>query len=189
MGERSTRRSGGTDLPRQGIQGGSTPCLTTYFPIINENKHNKDGNAKKERQRGTKKENKKARSNKRGRTSRKKRKWRQTSLNGEGYRDDTEWGDLIQQKQENTLRIAFQNINSFSAEKDAPKNDAIRRFLMDHQIDVFGMAEMNKYWPKIEEKNGLYEQTWKGSNPSLLPVHTTGWKFQRLSASLGAQPF
>ena len=32
---------------------------------------------------------------------------------------------------------------------------------MDHQIDVFGMAEMNKYWPKIEEKNGLYEQTWK----------------------------
>ena len=91
------------------------------------------------------------------------RNWRQTSLWGGSYgsSDKTIWGDTIGAKQQQTLRLGFQNINTFPASANAPKNAQIHQFLRNKEFDMFGMAEINRHWKNVPTERGIHEQTWR----------------------------
>ena len=56
------------------------------------------------------------------------------------------WGDPLPKKGNEVMRIAFQNINGFGTSKKECKAERIREFMEEHEVDVFGMAEMNVNW-------------------------------------------
>jgi hypothetical protein len=53
------------------------------------------------------------------------------------------FGDSVPIKQENTLRIGFQNAGGFPTQLGKVKEDAIRQGLVRWELDNFGMVEMN----------------------------------------------
>lgn len=65
------------------------------------------------------------------------------------------WGDKIKSKDPNVIRISFQNINGFMAGEKGFKAGVIRNYMVEKQIDVYGMSEMNTNWRIIGKKNTL----------------------------------
>ena len=53
------------------------------------------------------------------------------------------WGDKLNSKVKEIVRISFQNINGFGSEAESSKKEDIRRFMEDKEIDVMALAEMN----------------------------------------------
>jgi len=45
-----------------------------------------------------------------------------------------------------SLRIVFQNVHGLPWHNRHPKNDSLRCFVADNNIDVFGMSEVNIDW-------------------------------------------
>jgi hypothetical protein len=52
------------------------------------------------------------------------------------------WGDKIRPKEEDHLRIVFQNINRFPMYAGDPKNESIWACLKGIQANIIGMAEL-----------------------------------------------
>jgi hypothetical protein len=69
------------------------------------------------------------------------------------------WGDLIRPKEENHLRVVFQNINRFPMYSSDPKNETIRAFLKGIQADIVGMVELGICWHQLPMKDRLWERT------------------------------
>jgi hypothetical protein len=69
------------------------------------------------------------------------------------------FGDHIQLKKKNTLRIGFQNIGGFPSQRKDPKEDLIRSGLNTWSFDVFGLAETNLDWRLQPEENKLWTRT------------------------------
>ena len=59
------------------------------------------------------------------------------------------YGDYILGKGENILRIGFQNFNGLTGKENDPVDTSIRNWVTDHNFDVFGISEVNLYWPKV----------------------------------------
>lgn len=96
----------------------------------------------------------------------------QRDLHGRIQRNPEEfWGDRIRPKEENHLRIAFQNINRFPMYASDPKNDSIRAFVKGINADIVGMAEMGICWHRLPTKERIWERT-------------RGW-FETLKTSVG----
>ena len=70
------------------------------------------------------------------------------------------WGDKISSKKEtNNLRVAFQNINGFGANKEAIKHQIIREFIKKNEIDIYAISEVNVNWRITSKKNSINELT------------------------------
>ena len=72
------------------------------------------------------------------------------------------FGDVINCKSQQTLRIGFQNVGGLPAQRVKIKEDIIRLGLNKYEFDIFGMAEINLDWRtlKEEEKLPLRTQEW-----------------------------
>ena len=69
------------------------------------------------------------------------------------------FGDCMYVKQENTLRIGFQNAGGFPTQLGKLKEDAIRQGLVRWEFDVFGMVETNLDWRVLKEQEKLPAKT------------------------------
>jgi len=69
------------------------------------------------------------------------------------------FGDCMYVKQENTLRIGFQNAGGFPTQLGKLKEDAIRQGLVRWEFDVFGMVETNLDWRVLKEQEKLPART------------------------------
>jgi len=56
------------------------------------------------------------------------------------------FGDNIYVRQENILRIGFQNAGGFPTQKGKAKEDNIRQGILKWDFDIFGMVETNLDW-------------------------------------------
>jgi len=61
------------------------------------------------------------------------------------------FGDEIENKRNNILRIGFQNIGGFPSSKRKIKEDNIRMGLSKWEFDIFGCAETNLDWRLMTE--------------------------------------
>ena len=67
------------------------------------------------------------------------------------------WGNKIGKKNEDTIRIAFQNINGFGYKKEERyRGTLIREFMTKFNIDIMGMAEINANWKRIQKKENIW---------------------------------
>jgi hypothetical protein len=55
-------------------------------------------------------------------------------------------GNIIGEKEDDVIRIGFNNINGLGTQNNDGKNVDIFGFLKDNNFDVFGMAEVNIHW-------------------------------------------
>jgi len=61
------------------------------------------------------------------------------------------WGNQMK-KQETTLCIVFQNIGGFQKEEEMDtKLEALCRFVMENEVDIFGFMEANTCWDVLPE--------------------------------------
>ena len=66
------------------------------------------------------------------------------------------WGDeLVEQKDENTIRIYFQNLNGIKWDKDGGNWPAICQAMAGIHADIFGFAEVNQNTAKLEVQQTL----------------------------------
>lgn len=72
------------------------------------------------------------------------------------------FGDVITSKNKQTLRIGFQNVGGFPAQRGKLKEDNIKIGLNKWEFDVFGFSETNLDWRllRVEEKLPLRTQEW-----------------------------
>jgi hypothetical protein len=59
------------------------------------------------------------------------------------------WGDRQKEKSEHSMRIGLMNIHGFPLEKSTDKLSNIASFIDSHQLDVFGMTEINTHWKNL----------------------------------------
>ena len=76
--------------------------------------------------------------------------------------DETNHGEAITSKRQNTLRVGFLNINGLPDNKEHPKNLMIYEAITSNEIDAIGLAETNKCWHALNANH-----SWKS--------RTTGW--------------
>ncbi len=69
------------------------------------------------------------------------------------------FGDEICVKNDNTLRIGFQNVGGFPASPGKLKEDNIRLGLKKWDFDVFGVAKVNLDWRTLKEHDRLPHRT------------------------------
>ena len=87
----------------------------------------------------------------------------ETSVNRRRERSEKErgeyWGDILknQKKSNDTIRIAFQNINGFINSKNEIKTEHIKDFIHDNEIEIMTMAEMNTNWNKLPKNRSLHQ--------------------------------
>ena len=69
------------------------------------------------------------------------------------------FGDWIDVKEKNILRVGFQNIGGFPTQRGKLKEDSIRQGLTRWDFDVFGMAEINLDWRLVKEQDRFPTRT------------------------------
>ena len=65
------------------------------------------------------------------------------------------FGDECVQKENDTIRICFQNINGFGYTQKSVKSNCVKNLIIDKDIDIMAMAEMNLNWGKLARDNTL----------------------------------
>jgi len=66
---------------------------------------------------------------------------------------------LVPQKQSSSICIIFQNVHGLPKHNHHPKNDSLRCFLTEHQVDVMGMSEVNVAWHQVNFHERLGSRT------------------------------
>jgi hypothetical protein len=69
------------------------------------------------------------------------------------------FGDNIYVRQENILRIGFQNAGGFPTQKGKVKEDNIRQGILKWDFDIFGTVETNLDWRLLQEQEKLPMRT------------------------------
>jgi hypothetical protein len=85
------------------------------------------------------------------------------------------FGDTITSKiQGNVLRIGFLNINGFPASTSHPKNKQILIIINQYRINIIGMAETNRNWNRLKEKDKWQNRTrgWWETQRTVLAFNT-----------------
>jgi len=88
----------------------------------------------------------------------------------EQHQDNEEFGDKIGEKNNNELRLLHININGIPMTKEDRKNDQIFQALAQNKIDIVGLTEINRYWPKMNEKDRWRQRTqgwWETSKTTM----------------------
>jgi hypothetical protein len=74
-------------------------------------------------------------------------------------KDKEIFGDILNNKDENILRIRFINIGGLPVNQHRLKDDLLRQGITSLQIDVCGLAETNTDWRLMKEDERLYSRT------------------------------
>ena len=72
------------------------------------------------------------------------------------------WGHHTQKKQEDTIQILFQNcggLGDIKREKNSPKLDLLKSFILKQEVDMISLAEVNTNWRKIPTSRNLWTRT------------------------------
>ena len=74
----------------------------------------------------------------------------------------TDWfGDrLVKKKENNTIRIGFQNVGNIPKEPKHPKSIKLISSIIEKDFDIFGMAETGLDWFNIDGDGQWRERTW-----------------------------
>ena len=78
---------------------------------------------------------------------------------------DLHFGDYIFEKGDNTIRIGFQNFNGLTGKDNDPVDLSIRNWVTENRFDVFGILEVNLYWPRVKKHLQFQERISKWWNP------------------------
>ena len=86
----------------------------------------------------------------------------QPTLNLQGEKKLNEpWGDDIQSKEENTVRIFFQNINSIQINQPDKWENIIKTLMIQYKSDIIGSCETGLYWKQPETRQKIHNNTRK----------------------------
>ena len=69
------------------------------------------------------------------------------------------WGDKINTKEPNIVRVSFNNINNIGQTRDSYKTTDLKEFIERRDIDFMCLAELGVYWPSVPDKDRLWERT------------------------------
>jgi hypothetical protein len=69
---------------------------------------------------------------------------------------EDKFGDQITKKEENMLRIGFQNIGGLPTQAGRLKDEILRHGISKYDFDIFGLAETNVDWRVPEEEDKLF---------------------------------
>ena len=70
------------------------------------------------------------------------------------------WGDPLRIKNNDNIRIMFQNINGFGYKKDdEAKTKGFFDLIKSSDSDIFAMAETNTDWRRVQKSKTIWEQT------------------------------
>jgi hypothetical protein len=69
------------------------------------------------------------------------------------------FGDTIYKKQNQILRIGYQNIGGLPFSANSIKDDIIRQGINAWEFDIFGLSETNVIWRLIPEQHKLFFRT------------------------------
>ena len=93
------------------------------------------------------------------------------------------FGEYIVGKQRNVIRIGFQNFNGLTGRENDPVDRSLRDWITDQEFDVFGVSEVNLYWPKVKKSLQFHErmrQWWApGQTRALFAYNRTEKRLQR----------
>jgi hypothetical protein len=82
-------------------------------------------------------------------TSNNNRNLQQTRLYPTAFNPNEPWGNSLQNKQMNVIRIGFRNIRSLPISITEDKNQQLCDDIKSGQFDVFGMSEINLAWHRL----------------------------------------
>jgi hypothetical protein len=80
------------------------------------------------------------------------------------------WGLHPGIKMNDSLRLGFQNIGGLPESSLHPKNDLLRAFVLKNEFDIFGLAETNVNWSRLNASAQFHERTlhtWDKTHASL----------------------
>jgi hypothetical protein len=77
---------------------------------------------------------------------------------------DTGFGDTMGPLSEGNLRIGFQNIGGLSSNNEE-HDKLLQHFIQSNSFDVFGINEVNLYWPALREELQFGERMNRRFNP------------------------
>lgn len=60
-----------------------------------------------------------------------------------------QWGDELRNKTNNTVRIAFRNIDHMPENRNSSKNAGIVKDIYDADLDIIGLSEVNLAWQNV----------------------------------------
>ena len=68
------------------------------------------------------------------------------------------FGDKLGKKQRSNIRIGFQNFNGLTGKHNDPVDDSLREWITSKEFDVFGISEVNLYWPRVNRQLQFHER-------------------------------
>jgi hypothetical protein len=104
-----------------------------------------------ENRRGQRIKSKENRENKTSDTNRLKRRRQEEE-------DSEEFGDKMKEKEDNVLRIGYQNINRLPIDARASKSRDLIKLIAEKQMDLFLMTEIGLNWRNVGEKDKWFER-------------------------------
>jgi hypothetical protein len=67
------------------------------------------------------------------------------------------FGDKLQAKEDNTFRVAVQNIQTLPVNSRTERSRRVINTIASIESDVFLMSEVKLYWPRIENQDKWFE--------------------------------
>ena len=88
-------------------------------------------------------------------------------------RDD--WGDIMEEKEDKTIRISFVNVNGIGRWAKSAKSEDIKRHIKDREIDAIGLCELGINWNKVHSAHTLWDRTkqWVNTRRIAVAYNTT----------------
>ena len=70
-------------------------------------------------------------------------------------------------KKEERLRIGFQNFNGLSGRQNDPVNENLQNWINSMGFDIFGISEVNMFWPQVKQELQFHERVNSWFNPAV----------------------
>jgi hypothetical protein len=84
---------------------------------------------------------------------------------GSDYNKQLLYGDPISVKTDDILRLGFQNFNGLTGRDNDPVDVSLRQWITKWDFDVFGLSEVNMYWPQVRKELQFLERVNSWFNP------------------------
>jgi hypothetical protein len=70
----------------------------------------------------------------------------------------THWGDKLQAKEPNKVRIGIRNVNSLPSSSQDPEHIQIVEDIRTAELDIIGLSEVNLSWQNISEQENIHNR-------------------------------
>jgi hypothetical protein len=97
----------------------------------------------------------------------------------EGSSSGLQWevyGDVLSMKGEDIFRLGAQNFGGMASKSKSLEDESLRLWLVDNGFDVFGIREVDLYWPKVRVALQLQEglkEWWPMGNVHSVRAHNS----------------